>query len=488
MPGTNSDLTTLPTGVTTGANLKYTTLYPQVQGRALHHDEMDYNLDLVGHVINGYRIIGSASGGEIDTSVDMNKVLKLHTVDANDLSTLPTAFAGTNVGDIVWIMATGASGGSGTDGTSGVDGVGSTGTHGTDGTSGVAGNHGSSGTDGTDGTTGTDGTSGIGTDGTDGTSGTDGTHGTSGSTASPLYTSMDGAFDETTATVGEVPSGYGNGSSPAWNGVAYDDLFDQIFFAYQDPTINLYDADSVNGSNYLEVGQYVGQAAGAVGNNTSPGSPPYATNFSWSTSNSGNVAPNSVEIKSVTGGTSHIFGNGGLAVATANDGSEAHPAPGINVRKTSTTSHQWQARCEKQDGGVPLGTFTGWNSVTMHWRYRVFYGVNATNVLTTQTQIQALSSNHLATDWDSGGAPSGACSGNAVSCYSFNPAGEYIWFAVPFGSTPPNCFNAANNFGVTLVQDLTQATISVTNQYGVAQNYECWRCPSPLNAAIVVYF
>ena len=66
MPGTNFDLTNLPTGVTTSANLKYTALYPQVQGRALHHDEMDYNLNLVGHVINGYRIIGSAAGGELD--------------------------------------------------------------------------------------------------------------------------------------------------------------------------------------------------------------------------------------------------------------------------------------------------------------------------------------------------------------------------------------------------------------------------------------
>jgi hypothetical protein len=108
----------------------YQPLYPGIKGSALTHTEMDYNLDLIGQVIKGYRVMGSGAAGSLDLINDTNKVLKLYKVQSGDAELLT---AGALVDDYVWIPAAaavdgsqgyqGAQGDQGFQGFQGIDGV-----------------------------------------------------------------------------------------------------------------------------------------------------------------------------------------------------------------------------------------------------------------------------------------------------------------------------------------------------------------------------
>ena len=89
----------------------YEPLYPHELGpRALTHDEMDYNLDLIGEIIKGYRVMGNGPEAEMDLTNDVEKVLKLYKVTSSDTTLINE---GASIGDYVWVpgVATGGSGG-----------------------------------------------------------------------------------------------------------------------------------------------------------------------------------------------------------------------------------------------------------------------------------------------------------------------------------------------------------------------------------------
>ena len=77
-------------------------------GRALTHEEMDYNLDLIGRVINGYRVMGTGLNGDLHATDDIDKVLKLYKVTAGNTALIAN---GAVVDEIIWIPAVGAGGG-----------------------------------------------------------------------------------------------------------------------------------------------------------------------------------------------------------------------------------------------------------------------------------------------------------------------------------------------------------------------------------------
>ena len=56
-------------------NGQYLPQYPNEGDRLrpLTHDEMDYNLDLVGQVIKGYRVMGTGTDGDLDLINDLDK-------------------------------------------------------------------------------------------------------------------------------------------------------------------------------------------------------------------------------------------------------------------------------------------------------------------------------------------------------------------------------------------------------------------------------
>jgi len=81
-------------------NGKYSPKYPKNLDRPLKHGEMDYNLDLIGNTIKGYLVMGSGPDGDIDLTNDVDKVLQLYKVTAEDLNYISN---GAEIGDYVWI-------------------------------------------------------------------------------------------------------------------------------------------------------------------------------------------------------------------------------------------------------------------------------------------------------------------------------------------------------------------------------------------------
>jgi len=138
----------------------YKSFQPQFKGRPLKHTEMDFNIDLIGQVIKGYRVVGSGLvQDELDLVNDLDKVLMFaerDMLDENgdivyeDDGTTPKV-------EYVWELSSlGAISGSkgdigptGAQGISGTNGAqGATGAQGLTGLTGVKGNTGSTGAQG----------------------------------------------------------------------------------------------------------------------------------------------------------------------------------------------------------------------------------------------------------------------------------------------------------------------------------------------------
>jgi len=85
---------------------------PQISDTRLTHDQMTYNLNLVGQTVAGYKVMGSGPNGALDAVNDTEKVLKLYKVTSEDSYLLN---AGSSVGDLVWVPSLdGAGTGTGT--------------------------------------------------------------------------------------------------------------------------------------------------------------------------------------------------------------------------------------------------------------------------------------------------------------------------------------------------------------------------------------
>jgi hypothetical protein len=151
-----------------GPQGEYNPLYPGDLGRALFHPEMDYNLDLIGQIIHGYRVMGTSNDGTINVTNDVNKVLKLHLVTSGDTGLI---LAGAEIGDYVWIPSIV---------TQNVGPQGNQGNQGTQGPQGRQGSQGNQGRQGSQGNQGTQGPSAVGTPGAPGDTGPQGNQGPQG--------------------------------------------------------------------------------------------------------------------------------------------------------------------------------------------------------------------------------------------------------------------------------------------------------------------
>jgi hypothetical protein len=60
-------------GLHRGANGSYIQLSKELLGRALTHEEMNYNLALTGEIIKNYEILGHGDQGIIDPNIDLGK-------------------------------------------------------------------------------------------------------------------------------------------------------------------------------------------------------------------------------------------------------------------------------------------------------------------------------------------------------------------------------------------------------------------------------
>ena len=249
----------------------------------------------------------------------------------------------------------------------------------------------------------------------------------------------------TTVTVGGISSGT---AFPAPQTV--QQMFDKLLYPYQNPAFSSLAITGQTGP--FEVGYSI----------------PAAVTFTWGTTNSGNVATNSVEISD---STQSIL----LAAAQPNDFTQlvTMPAP---VQRTTAGVNSFQILGQNTQAGF----FT--RTLTLEWRWRLFYGVSAIAAL-TEAQIEALAGSQLAT----GLAGTYACAAGGY---------KYICSAHAMGSQLNTVKDALTGFNVPMATSApytntdgggaNYALVSGTNAYGVPVQYRVYRTANSLGGAVTL--
>lgn len=235
----------------------------------------------------------------------------------------------------------------------------------------------------------------------------------------------------TPTALGGIPAG------TTFDSVPVEVVLRSLLYPYQAPTFSAF---SISGqSTTLEVGATVTGA-----NRT----------FAWTATNASNITANTVEIQNITGGTTS------LAVGLANDGTEVLSF--ADVTRTTSTTHVWRIRATNTQTTVFTRDFT------VTWQWRRFFG-ESVNTTLTENQIEALRVNGLVFGF----------AGN----YSFN-AGGYKWIAYPtvFG-TATTFKDTSTNLDVPFEPPVI---VSVTNAFGVVQDYHVHRTTNVLGGAITI--
>lgn len=235
----------------------------------------------------------------------------------------------------------------------------------------------------------------------------------------------------TPTALGGIPAG------TTFNSVPVEVVLQSLLYPYQAPTFSAF---SISGqSTTLEVGATVTGA-----NRT----------FAWTATNASNITANTVEIQNITGGTTS------LAVGLANDGTEVLSF--ADVTKTTATTHVWRIRATNTQTTVFTRDFT------VTWQWRRFFG-ESVNTTLTESEIESLRVNGLVSGF----------AGN----YSFN-AGGYKWIAYPtvFG-TATTFKDTSTNLDVPFEPPVI---VSVTNAFGVVQDYRVHRTTNVLGGAITI--
>lgn len=205
--------------------------------------------------------------------------------------------------------------------------------------------------------------------------------------------------DISTITVGGIPAG-----TPLLNEPLVD-LWQRLLVVYQEPTFPSFNI-SIPSLNE------VGNPASWSGNQT----------FTWSTSNSGNVEPNTIQIRDITNAT--ILGSG-----LANDGTELL-ALGAVIANATPITHTWRI----EGTNTELNAMTPRNK-TIESIYPWFYGTfdagavpagtnrpDPTNAVTAQALIDA-------------GTKVVTKSNGTLTANFSSTAQDYIWVAIPSSST-----------------------------------------------------
>lgn len=236
--------------------------------------------------------------------------------------------------------------------------------------------------------------------------------------------------DPVPSTVGGVTAG------STFNGTV-EDALDALFYPYQAPAFTSF---SFPQTTPLEVGDSV--AAGSK-------------LFTWATSNSSNVAADSVQIIDVTGGTTLYLGG-------ANDGSESLAIG--TVTKSTDASHIWRISATNTHSA----SFT--RDFTVTWYWRRFYG-HSTDGTATEALVEGLQNSSL--------------TNTATATYSFSattPTPTYKYIAYPTAWGLKTSFkDTSNNIDVAMQ---AASTISITNAFGQTTNYYVHRTTNQLGGAI----
>jgi hypothetical protein len=213
-------------------------------------------------------------------------------------------------------------------------------------------------------------------------------------------------------------------------------LLDGLFYPYQLPAF----------SSFAMTGQ---STTLEVGNSTLVN-----PTLTWGTTNSSNVATNSIALLDVTGSAT-------IASGLANDGSQAVTFAAIT--KSSATSHVLRV----QGTNTNAATFT--RDLTFNWYWRVYYGANVSAGPLVEADIEGLASNSLSSSF--------------AGSYTFGTGGyKYVCYSSALGTA--TSFKDSS----TLLDIAMEAsyTVSITNTYGVTQTYRVHRTTNVLSSAITI--
>lgn len=238
----------------------------------------------------------------------------------------------------------------------------------------------------------------------------------------------------TTVTIG----GLSAGSSIADSSFSY--ILEKMLTPYQQPAFTSF---SMSGqSTAVEVGSTVSGSK----------------NFTFGFSNSENIAPATLDVYDVTAGVYLATNLVNSSPAAVNIGT---------VTKTTATSNSWRGSADN----TLAQTFTS-NNYTINWRWRRWHGFSSTQTL-TNAQILALSNTDLGT-------------AKGLSITTISPSGDqYYVFAYPttFGQLTAIYVN-----GFPSLDAFTRITQSVTNAYGVAQDYYIYYSNNTFNSTAEITY
>lgn len=263
----------------------------------------------------------------------------------------------------------------------------------------------------------------------------------------------------TTTTVGGVVAG------TTFSGATWQQVFNTMFYPTLIPNFTSFvmrsnTSTAATQSTTLEVGNSVCGGTRV---------------FTWATSNSSFVSPNTIKIYNVTGGNVIISTP---TSGIANDGNEV--IGGLaNVKKTTPTTHTWRIY------GTRTNTSTFNLSFTVNWYWKKFYGVSSATTITTSEGVNTFSG-------------SGALASSITGNYSFTGPG-YKYIFVPTSFASPSLFKDLSTNLTVAMADVTDdpfysgvsgsyyyGTTSVTNAFGIAQNYRVYRTRNYLNGNITI--
>ena len=239
----------------------------------------------------------------------------------------------------------------------------------------------------------------------------------------------------TPVTVGGIPAG------STFLTQTLQQMFDALLYPFQAPAFT-----SLTSSLF---GTYeVGEAL-----------PTGLATVNYAISNFGSVSPSPSGIQATTlSGASFPVANPLALVASGSFQ--------INVAAATTLSAPGTRTVSLSGTDINASTFS--ISRNIDWRFRVFYGNDPQSAL-LENDVEALSSNLL--------------TNTSVRVYSFGAASlNYKWICYPTTMTTLTTFtDTGTNFAVPFEAPIV---VSVTNPFGVTQNYNCHRSTNPLGGAM----
>lgn len=264
-----------------------------------------------------------------------------------------------------------------------------------------------------------------------------------GGTGNVLYTNS----TPTPAAVGGIAAG------STFNLQTMQQMWDALLYPYQLPAFTYF---LVNGiTSTLEIGQTL----------TSPGS------FTWSTSNSSNVATNSISINGYNIATESGLQNNGFRSINFTSTVTRTSSNGVGTRG-------WNIQGQNTSGQ----TFNG--STSIRWDYKMYAGTS-TNATLNENQIEALSNFNSVKNGFAG-------------IFNMSAGGyKYFCFANTYG-TPSTWVDNSNQLNVAMNDTVdgyytntdtngnVYALVSVTNSFSETTNYRVYRTKYQLGSAIQI--